>query len=54
MLRTGKLDPDIFVDYVLSAQLQNFLFGKGARRIELMLKQFPYLFSFESRMGKFK
>lgn len=44
----------MFVDYGLSNLLTHFLFGKGARRIEIFLKQFPYLFSFESRMGKFK
>ena len=44
----------MFVNYNLSGQLQHFLFGKGAIRIEIFLKQLPFLFSFESRMGKFK
>ena len=52
--RTVKFNPEVFVDYGLSNQLTNFLFGKGARKIEIFLKQFPYLFSFESRMSKFK
>jgi len=52
--RTGKFSPEVFVDQGLSNLLSNFLFGKGAKRIELFLKHFPYLFSFESRMAKFK
>jgi hypothetical protein len=54
VLRTNKFSPEVFVNYNLSAQLQHFLFGKGARKIEVFLKQLPFLFSFESRMGKFK
>jgi hypothetical protein len=54
VLRTGKLSPEVFVDYGLSSQLKYFLFGKGALKIEQLLKQLPFLFSFESRMGKFK
>ena len=53
-LRTGKINPQAFVDYTLSDKLQHFLFGKGARRVEMLLKNLPFVFSFESRMGKFK
>lgn len=54
VLRTGKFSPQYFVDYGLSGQLKHFLFGKGAMKIEQFLKQMPFLFSFESRIGKFK
>lgn len=54
VLRTGKFDSEYFVDYGLSGQLKYFLFGKGAMRIEQLLRQLPFIFSFESRIGKFK
>lgn len=46
VLRTNKLNPDIFVDYNLSNQLYTFLFGKGAQKIEYLLKEIPFIFSF--------
>jgi hypothetical protein len=54
ILRTNKFSSEIFVNYNVSSSLQNFLFGKGAKRIEMLLKQVPFIFSFESRMKKLK
>lgn len=45
-LRTGKLGGELFVSHNLSELLGGFLFGKGARRIERLLRQLPFMFSF--------
>lgn len=53
-LRTRKVEPERFVSSALSAALQGFLFGKGARRVEMLLREVPFAFSFESRMRKLR
>jgi len=42
------------VDYNISQSLSTFLFGKGARKIEELIKLLPFVFSFESRVRRFK
>jgi hypothetical protein len=53
-LRTGKISPELFVDYNISQSLSTFLFGKGARKIEQLIRLLPFVFSFESRVRRFK
>ena len=53
-VRTNYLPIGQFVDKELDAMLNKFVFGVGARALEIMLKNFPFAFRFESRMAKFK
>lgn len=53
-LRTKFMPASNFVINQLDATLNKFTFKMGARSLEVMLKNFPYAFRFESRMSKFQ
>ena len=53
-LRTNKYNQEIFVSKQLSEAFYTFNFGTGALVMEKLLKLYPFAFTFESRLQKFK
>lgn len=53
-LRTSKFDAEYFINKELDNYLNTFQFGVGAKAIEVMLKNFPFVFRFQSRLRKMK